>query len=202
MLKLLGASYFKAEMLDNQFQQLHLALRLSVTEGVQQMFQTYITNKEMQVQNTAETIKSSLEDGKTPVMASLKTSPSTSSVGRTRPDRSTTVFYLRGNHMLKLLGASYFKAEMLDNQFQQLHLALRLSVTEGVQQMFQTYITNKEMQVRTTAETIKSSLEDGRMPAMTTLITSPSTSSGVGTARPDRSTTVWVNMDIKTYRSS
>ncbi|KAH3695963.1 hypothetical protein DPMN_083422 [Dreissena polymorpha] len=134
-------------MLDNQFQQLHLALRLSVTEGVQQMFQTYITNKEMQVQNTAETIKSSLEDGKTPVMASLKTSPSTSSVGRTRPDRSTTVFYLRGDHMLKLLGASYFKAEMLDNQFQQLHLALRLSVTEGVQQMFQTYITNKEMQV-------------------------------------------------------
>ncbi|KAH3695961.1 hypothetical protein DPMN_083420 [Dreissena polymorpha] len=92
MLKLLGASYFKAEMLDNQFQQLHLALRLSVTEGVQQMFQTYITNKEMQVQNTAETIKSSLEDGKTPVMASLKTSPSTSSVGRTRPDRSTTVW--------------------------------------------------------------------------------------------------------------
>ncbi|KAH3695964.1 hypothetical protein DPMN_083423 [Dreissena polymorpha] len=49
--------------------------------------------------------------------------------------------------MLKLLGASYFRAEMLDNQFQQLHLALRLSVTEGVQQMFQTYITNKEMQV-------------------------------------------------------
>ncbi|KAH3695967.1 hypothetical protein DPMN_083426 [Dreissena polymorpha] len=154
MLKLLGASYFKAEMLDNQFQQLHLALRLSVTEGVQQMFQTYITNKEMQVQNTAETIKSSLEDGQTPVMTSLMTSPPTSSsVGRTRPDRSTTVWVnmdietYRSNHMLKLLGASYFKAEMLDNQFQQLHLALRLSVTEVVQQMFQTYITNKEMQV-------------------------------------------------------
>ncbi|KAH3695965.1 hypothetical protein DPMN_083424 [Dreissena polymorpha] len=154
MLKLLGASYFRAEMLDNQFQQLHLALRLSVTEGVQQMFQTYITNKEMQVY-----------------------------------------------HMLKLLGASYFRAEMLDNQFQQLHLALRLSVTEGVQQMFQTYITNKEMQVQNTAETIKSSLEDGKTPVMASLKTSPSTSS-VGRTRPDRSTTVWVNMDINTYRSS
>ncbi|XP_052256820.1 uncharacterized protein LOC127862004 isoform X2 [Dreissena polymorpha] len=106
------------------------------------------------------------------------------------------------DHMLKLLGASYFKAEMLDNQFQQLHLALRLSVTEGVQQMFQTYITNKEMQVQNTAETIKSSLEDGQTPVMTSLMTSPPTSSSVGRTRPDRSTTVWVNMDIETYRSS
>ena len=51
-----------------------------------------------------------------------------------------------GNQLMTLQ-RSYFRAEMEDNQFQQLQLAIRLSACEGVQQMFQTYSTHKHTQV-------------------------------------------------------
>ncbi|XP_052271093.1 uncharacterized protein LOC127871869 [Dreissena polymorpha] len=99
------------------------------------------------------------------------------------------------------LQRSNFRAEMEDNQFQQLQLAIRLSACEGVQQIFQTYSTHKHTQVQSTAATIKSCLEAGDTDSMTTLMTSPMASPPVtGSAKQDRSASLWASIDSEMYR--
>ncbi|XP_060586963.1 uncharacterized protein LOC132742545 [Ruditapes philippinarum] len=91
-------------------------------------------------------------------------------------------FFIIADGQLENLGCQSMMSSIAENQSHHLRLLLRVSVTEGVCNMYQHYSSDKWAQVQNTARTIKSTIEADSEQQTTSVITTNTRISGTDKA--------------------